>query len=160
MTDLFVWTLDMQRYALSCNVVERVLRAVEVTSLPDAPARISGIVNVRGEIVPVVNLRERFRLPQRETLLSDLLVLARSARRTLGFFADTVIGVIDAPEESAVPSEDIVPGMGSVTSVVKLADGLILIQDLDRFLSLDEEDALDNALDNVPDSARVRSRGQ
>lgn len=146
MQGLVVWTLDTQRYALPFCAVERVVRAVEVTPLPDTPEIVSGIVNVQGKVIPVVNVRRRFHLPQRDTALNDLLVLARSARRDVAFFADTVAGLVDYPENSVVLSDVIVPGMGCVAGVAKLADGMILIQDLDRFLSLDEEDALDAAL--------------
>lgn len=146
MQGLVVWTLDLQPYALPCAAVQRVARAVEVTPLPDAPAFVSGIVNVQGQVVPVMNVRERFRLPPRETALTDLLILARSARRTLAFFADAITGLIDYPEEGAAGSDVIVPGMGCIAGVVKFSDGMILIQDLDRFLSLDEENALDAAL--------------
>lgn len=146
MQGLVVWTLDTQRYALPFFAVERVVRAVEVTPLPDTPEIVSGIVNVQGKVIPVVNVRRRFHLPQRDTALNDLLVLARSARRDVAFFADTVAGLVDYPENSVVLSDVIVPGMGCVAGVAKLVDGMILIQDLDRFLSLDEEDALDAAL--------------
>jgi purine-binding chemotaxis protein CheW len=146
MQGLVVWTLDMQRYALPCNAVERVVRAVEVTPLPDAPAFVCGIVNVQGQVVPVMDVRARFHLPRRETALTDLLVLARNSKRAVAFFADAVSGLIDYPEGSVVSSEAIVPGLGCVTGVVKFSDGMILIQDLDRFFSLDEEHALDTAL--------------
>ncbi len=146
MQGLIVWTLDEQRYALPFSVVERAVRAVEITPLPDAPEVVSGIVNVQGRVIPVVNIRRRFHLPQRDTALTDLLVLAQSARRTVAFFADSVIGLVDYPDSSVVLSDVIAPGMGCVAGVAKLADGMILIQDLDRFLSLDEENALDAAL--------------
>lgn len=146
MHGLVVWSLDMQRYALPYPVVQRVVRAVEITPLPDAPAVVSGIVNVQGRVIPVVNVRLRLRLPPRDTALTDLLVLARSARREMAFFADTVSGLADYPEEDVVLSDVIVPGMGCIAGVMKFADGMILIQDLDRLLSLDEEDSLDTAL--------------
>lgn len=60
-------TLDGQRYALSLAQVERVIRAVEITPLPQAPEIITGVINVRGRVIPVVDIRKRFRLPVRES---------------------------------------------------------------------------------------------
>lgn len=136
----------MQRYALPFSVVERVVRAVEVTPLPDVPEIVCGIVNVQGRVIPVMNVRMRFHLPEREIELGDQLVLAATAQRTVAFFADSVSGVIDYAEDSVVAAEFIVPGMGCIAGVAKLADGMILIHDLDRFLSLDEEQSLSRAL--------------
>ncbi len=146
MKQLTVWTLDGQRYALPLSAVDRVLRAVAVTPLPDAPEIISGIVNVHGEVIPVVDLRKRLRLPPRATALTDLLVLATSATRKIAFFADTVSGMVNCPETDIVDATGIVPDGGCVAGVVRMFDGMILIQDLDRFLSLDEARVLEQAM--------------
>jgi len=146
MTKLVVWTLDGQRYALPFAAVERVLRAVAVTPLPDAPDVVSGIVNVHGEVMPVVDLRRRLRLPARETAATDLLMLASSATRKLAFFVDAVSGMADYPETDITGADSIAPGLGCVVGVARLPDGMVLIQDLDRFLSLDEERLLDRAI--------------
>ena len=145
---LVVWTLDAQRFALPVAGVERILPAFEVTALPDAPPVVSGIVNLHGRIVAVVDLRRRFQLPQRELRLSDQLLLARTSRRHIAFFVDSVEGVALYPPDAVVAAEAIAPDIGSVTAVVKLADGLVLIQDLDRLLSLDDESRLSEALGN------------
>jgi purine-binding chemotaxis protein CheW len=68
---LVIFTLDEQRYALHLAAVERVVRMVELTSLPKAPEIVLGVVNVRGRVVPVVNLRKRFGLAERGIRLSD-----------------------------------------------------------------------------------------
>lgn len=146
MRQLVVWALDAQRYALPLAAVDRVLRAVAVTPLPDAPDIISGIVNVHGEVIPVADLRKRLRLRPRDVALTDLLVLATSATRKVAFFADAVSGMADYPETDIIDAADIVPDMGCIAGVVRLSDGMILIQDLDRFLSLDEARALDRAM--------------
>lgn len=149
MQQLVVWTLDMQRYALRFSVVVRVVRAVALTPLADAPDLVCGIVNVQGQVIPVINMRRRLQLPEREIALADQLVLAQTARRAVAFFADAVSGVLDYPEESLVAVDDIAPGMGCIDGVAKLTDGMILIHDLDRFLSLDEEHVLTQALSQI-----------
>lgn len=146
---LFVWLLDGQRYGLPYAMVERVVRAVEVTPLPDAPALVLGMINVQGRLVPMIDVRARFALPAREVALADQIVLAQSARRQVAFFVDFVDGLVEYAEDAVVDAAHIAPGKGGVAGVLKFAGGLILIHDLDRFLSLDDELSLDHALSNA-----------
>lgn len=145
-TRLAAFALDHQRYALPLAAVQGVTRAVEVTPLPKAPAIVLGVVNVRGQIIPVLNIRRRFRLPEREIDPSDQFILARAAKRTVALVVDMVVGVVARPAETVIAPEAILPGLEYVQGVMKLDDGLIMIHDLDTFLSLDEENTLDEAL--------------
>lgn len=141
-----VFTLDGQRYALYLSAVERIIRVVEITPLPKAPEIVLGIINIGGQIIPAVNIRKRFRLPERELNLSDILIIAETPRRTVALMADDVSGVIEGPEQNVTEAKEILPRMEYVKGVVKLKDGMILINDLDKFLSLEEEKALDDAM--------------
>ena len=146
---LLVFTLDEQRYALRLFAVDRVVRMIEITSLPKAPDIVLGIINVGGRLVPVVNTRKRFRLPERETGLSDQLIIANTVTRSVALLVDATAGVIERPGNWLVPAERIVPGLEYVEGVIKLEDGMVLVHDLDRFLSLDEEKALNDAMSGV-----------
>jgi purine-binding chemotaxis protein CheW len=141
-----VFVLDGQRYALYLSAVERIIRAVEVTPLPKAPEIVLGIINMQGRIIPVVNIRRRFRLPEREMDLSDQLIIANTTKRSVALVVDEARGIIEQAQEEVVPAEVVLPGVKYVEGVVKLEDGMILIHDLDRFLSLEEEKSLDRAL--------------
>lgn len=141
-----VFTLDGQRYALYLSTVERIIRVVEITPLPKAPEIVLGIINIGGQIIPAVNIRKRFRLPERELNLSDVLIITQTPRRTVALMADDVSGVIEGPEQDITEAKEILPRMEYVKGVVKLKDGMILINDLDKFLSLEEEKALDDAM--------------
>jgi purine-binding chemotaxis protein CheW len=121
---------------------------VAITPLPKAPDIILGVINFQGRVIPVVNMRRRFGLPEREVALSDQLVIAHTARRPVALVADTVLDVLACSEQSLIAAENILPTMEYVEGVVKLEDGLILIHDLSRFLSLEEENFLDQALEN------------
>lgn len=143
---LVVFTLGDQRYGLPLASVERATRIVEITPLPDAPAIVLGVISVHGRLVAVVNLRHRFRLPEREPALSDQIVVARTTMRPVAFVADAVIGVLAYTEQQLVGSADILPGIDYLEGVVKLDDGLVLIHDLEKLLSLDEACALDVAM--------------
>lgn len=143
---LVVLTLDDQRYALHLSAVERVVRMVEITPLPKAPDIVSGVVNVQGRVAPVFNIRKRFRLSERDLAVTDQLVIARTATRLVALISDAATGVVECAPEDIAAAESIVPGMEFVEGVLKLKDGMVLIHDLDTFLSLEEEQALDQAM--------------
>lgn len=145
---LVVFTLDDQRYGVALSAVERVTRIVDITPMPKAPDIVLGVVNVQGRVIPVINLRRRFRLPERGIALTDQLIVARTARRPVALVADAVAGVFEYSEQESVGAKDVLPELEHVEGLVKLDDGLILIHDLDKFLSLEEETVLDRALES------------
>ena len=146
---LVVFNLDDQRYALRLLHVEQAIRMVEITPLPKAPDIVLGLVNVHGAVIPVLNIRKRFRLPEREPELADQLIIARTAKRLVALMVDTVHDVVDVQQEKMVAPETILPQLEHVNGVVKLDDALVFIHDLDAFLSLEEEQALDAAIEAV-----------
>ena len=143
---LVVFALDEQRYALHLAAVERILRLVEVIPLPKAPDIVLGVVNVHGTVVPVVNVRRRFHLPELEADPTHRLILTHTARRPVALVVDKAEGVIETDRDEVTGAEGILPRLEYVEGVVKLPDGLVLIHDLDLFLSLDEERELERIL--------------
>ena len=146
LNQLVVFTLDEQRYALYLAAVERIVRVVEITPLPKSPEVVLGVVNVHGQIIPVVNIGKRFRLPEREIALSNQLIIANTSRRAVALLVDEVSGVVEISEREMIEAGKILPDMDYVEGIVKLEDGLILIHDLNTFLSIEEEKALDDAM--------------
>ena len=143
---LVVFDLDKQRYALRLSAVERIVMVAEITPLLKAPQIVLGVLNVQGRIIPVIDIRKRFNLPARETLLSDHMIIATPGARTVALVADAVSGVIERGDEEITLPDKIVPGLEYVEGVVKLEDGLILIHNLETFLSLEEENSLQHAM--------------
>jgi purine-binding chemotaxis protein CheW len=141
-----VFLLDDQRYALHLSAIDRVVRMVRITPVSSAPDILLGIVNLEGRVIPAIDVRRRFNLPKRDSSLSDGLIFARTERRSVALVADTVTGVIECPEHGLISAESILPGLGHVEGVIKFEDGLVLIHNLDKFLSLEEEASVDMAL--------------
>jgi purine-binding chemotaxis protein CheW len=113
-----LFTLDEQLYAIRLSSVIRVFRAVEITPVPNAPSIVIGVINMAGRIVPVVNLRRRFRLHERDLELSDHLIVAKSCRshvpeddgRVIAMVVDGVAGVSDLSAQETT-AEAILPGL-------------------------------------------------
>lgn len=146
MLPLVVFTLEGQRCALHLSAMERVVRAVEITPLPKAPEIILGVINAQGQIIPVVDVRRRFRLPAREMTLDDRFIIARTSKRFVALVADSVVRIRALSNREMVSAEQALPFAAYIRGVAKVEDGLFLIYDLDQFLSLDEESKLDAAL--------------
>ncbi|HZL45845.1 MAG TPA: chemotaxis protein CheW [Opitutaceae bacterium] len=143
---LVVFRLDEQRYALPLAAVERIVGAVEVTPLPGAPAIVLGAIDVEGRVLPVLNLRRRFLLPEREVSPVDQFLIAWTPWRMVALVIDEAHGVIEREQSAVISSDRVVPGLEQFQGVIKLDDGLVLIHDLEKFLSLDEARALDEAM--------------
>src|SRR4051812_7313846 len=92
--ELVVFVLDGQRYAVPLDKVERVIRAVEVTPLPNAPAIVCGVIDVGGSVLPVLSLRRRLRLPEHEIQPGDQFLIARMTGRSVALVIDEVQSVI------------------------------------------------------------------
>jgi purine-binding chemotaxis protein CheW len=143
---LVVFSLDDQHYALALDRVQRSIRVVAITPLPEAPAIVLGIIDLGGVVIPVINIRMRFNHPPREVCLPDHLIVASTGKRTVALLVDETKGVIEVSPESYAPAGEILPRLELVDGAMKLEDGLILIHDLERLLSLEEETAIDRAL--------------
>jgi len=150
MSQCVVFTLDERFYGVRLSVVMRVLRAVEIIPLPKAPPIVIGVINLGGRIIPVVNIRRRFHLPERELEPSDQFIVAMASKhdahegggRILALAVDAVVGVRDLSAQDTTAAETILPGLEYLEGVAKTDQGLVLIHDLETFLSLEEEKAL------------------
>jgi purine-binding chemotaxis protein CheW len=131
-----------QRWAIPLAAVERVVRMVAITPLPESPAGVRGAINVGGEIVPVLDLDVRSGRPERERGAGAQLVLARTSTRRVALPVDDVLGVIAAAAVGP-PIENVPAPMAGTAA---LADGVLAIYDVDAFLTVADEEALTAAL--------------
>jgi purine-binding chemotaxis protein CheW len=150
---LLRFRLDTHVFALGAADVVEVVRAVAIAPLPRAPSVIEGVVDVRGVVVPVLDVRARFHLAAAPLAASQHFLLARAGRRVVALRVDEALDVVRAPVEAVDEHPQGLEGLEHLKGVARLADGVVAIQDLDRFLSLDEEIRLDRALaDAAPEA--------
>lgn len=135
--------LGRQRCGLIVADVERVLRAVASTPLPDAPAVIEGLISVAGAPVVVVDIRKRLGLRPRSIALDDVLVITRAGERRLAIRADRAAGVVKIPAADIHDATAVGAIGAQVAGVAMLPDGIILIHDPQAFLTQAEAAELD-----------------
>jgi purine-binding chemotaxis protein CheW len=141
-----VFTVDELDFALTLGAVLRVVRAVEVSPLPESMRGVRGMISLHGNVVPVFDLRMRLGRATREVRASDHLVIARTHRRIVALLVDAVAGVVSRGEVRITPAEDILPHLETIDGVMTLAGSMVLVHDLERFLSLEEHEALQRML--------------
>ena len=142
---VLVVELDGHRFALLAAAVHEVLPAARPAPLPSARGPIKGALNLRGEVVAVLDIRARFGLAARPLRATDRLVVVESGGRRLALRVDGVVDLV--PVAVADVETNAVAGSGAlVAGVAKRSDGLVVIWDLERFLSADEVVALDAAM--------------
>lgn len=144
--ELIIVALDDERFGLAVEDVREVHRAVLPASLPNAPAVVEGVINVRGELVPLLNIRERLGRPHRALRASDHLVVARANGRVVAFAVDQVVELARIPDSEITAAIDLMRGTAHVAGVAAMPDGVLVIHRLDTLLGAGELFALDGAL--------------
>jgi purine-binding chemotaxis protein CheW len=144
--EVLVFEVGGQRYGLPTVDVRELVRAVAITPLPNAPAVIEGVVNVRGRVLPVLDVRARFRLPAKPLDPSDHFIVASAGPRGVILRVDRATHLALVDEASVQPPQTLGPSATYVAGVAKLDDGLVLIHDLTTFLSAAEAASLEEAL--------------
>lgn len=144
---LLVFALSDLRCALQISDVERILHAVAISPVPKAPEIILGLINVRGSVIPVLNVRRLFQLPEVEMTLHDQLIIARtSSSRPVAILVDNVLGVAEFGAEDLIAPEELYPGIEYLKGITRLKDDIIYIYDLDNFLSMEEKKEIEQLL--------------
>ena len=143
-----IFTLDDVLYALPLKMVASVVYALEISKLPIAPEIIAGIINIRGQIIPVVDMRKRFGLVSREMITEDNFIIARTEKRVIALWIDDVQGIKEVVPGNYTDIKALLPYAEFIKGIAKIEDNIILIYDLEQCLNLNEEMALEQALLN------------
>ena len=134
------------RCALAEPVVVEVLPAASLVRLTDAPSIVMGLLNVRGVIVPVLDLRPRLGLPEKPIAPTDHFILTRTRQRLVAVHVDRAEALLTLDAAQIDDAERLVLGTGPVAGVARMQDGLMLIHDPERFLTEAEALALERAM--------------
>lgn len=143
---LVIFRLDGARYALPLDQVVHIVRAAEITALENAPGLVLGVIDLAGQIVPVVDIRQRFGLEPKDLLPSHHFIIAQAGERLVSLIVDEAEEVSEISASQFLNTSEIIPGLEHITGVARLEDGLVLIHDLETFLSQEEARDLDRAM--------------
>jgi purine-binding chemotaxis protein CheW len=131
-------------YAVDIMRIREIIRPQKLAALPKAPVFMEGVLNLRGAVIPVVDLRKRFDMPPREDDRYRRLLILALAGRTLGIVVDEVTEVITVPVANLKPPPQVTHGVGAeyLVGVCLVEDDLVMLLDPDRLLTGSEADEL------------------
>jgi len=144
--EVVVFELAGQLFGLPATDVRELIRAVSVVPLPRTPAVVKGVINIRGRILPVLDLRGRVGLSAKEGAPTDHFIIAQAGERLVALHVDRATDLIRLPADALEPVAGLVSNAECVTWVAKAPNDLVLIHDLATFLSRAEAQSLDEAL--------------
>jgi len=146
--EIVVFELSGQHYGLRSSVVREILMAFSPVLLPQAPPTVDGILNVRGETIVLLNLRKRFGLLDKPLAASDHFIIAWEGRRLVALRVDRVLNLRRVPIRSLVDAQRFLSQPELICGVAIIDDKMVVIHDLERFLSLADHELLAKALAN------------
>ncbi len=135
---LVTFEIDGEEFAVEILAVQEINRMLQITSVPEAPDWIEGVINLRGRIITVVNLRHRFGLQDVERSSDQRIVVIEVGERTIGFIVDRVNEVLRISRDIVEPAPDLINGKVQneyISGVGMLDDRLLILLDLGRLFS-------------------------
>jgi purine-binding chemotaxis protein CheW len=126
-----------EEFGVDILKVQEINRMMEVTRVPNAPEYVDGVINLRGKVIPIIDLRRRFGMERKEHDKNTRIVVVELTGKVVGFVVDGVEEVLRIPRSVTEPPPSIVGGVRDeyITAVGKLEDRLLILLDLDKVLT-------------------------
>jgi len=155
---LVVFELANEHYGVDIGAVNTIIRMQEITAIPRAPDFVEGVINLRGKIIPVIDLRKRFGLAVGETTRESRIVVVEAVGQVIGMVVDAVAETLRLPVDAIEPPSPIVVSVRSeyVRGVGKQDRRLVILLDIDKVLTSNEVDSLQN-LEECPSTVGATS---
>ncbi|MBI5587510.1 MAG: chemotaxis protein CheW [Deltaproteobacteria bacterium] len=148
---LVTFRLGNEEFSLDILKVQEIIRHMDLTRVPKTPDFVDGVINLRGRVIPVLDLRKRFGLPRDENTNETRIIVVDVDNRTVGLKVDAVSEVLRLPADTVEPPPAIITGVESeyIKGVGKLDGRLLILLDVAKILSCTERDALGNVMNAV-----------
>jgi len=129
--------LGDESYGLDIGSVYEIIRFQESTAVPTAPGYVDGVINLRGRIIPVMDMSSRFGLKRAETTKSTRIIVAGTAGMRVGLVVDAVTEVMMVSDDAVEPTPPVVSGLDSayIRGIAKLSEQLVILLDLGALFS-------------------------
>ena len=142
---LVVFELANEFYGINIAMVESIIKMQTITQLPQTPSYVKGVTNLRGSVLPVLDLRTRFALPENEDTRQTRIMIVTMGNIKAGIIVDAVSEVLRVSDESIEPLPPMINSVDSafLKGIVRLEKRLIILLELSRVLNLDEQKSLE-----------------
>jgi purine-binding chemotaxis protein CheW len=143
MLQLVTFKLAGQKYAVNILKVQEINNMKEITTIPNAPVYLEGAVNLRGKVIPVLNLRKKFCFEEKATDELSKIVIMDVRGIIMGLMVDAVSDVLRIPQDVVEPPPPVSSNISTefISGIAKLEEGLVILLDIDRLLGEEEHRA-------------------
>lgn len=137
---VIVFRLKNEEYGVDVNQVRSIERMEHITRVPNTPAFVKGVINLRGVVVPIIDLRNRFGIENQEYDDATRIIIVNVDEMEVGLIVDAANDVIDIPVSAIEPPPKVVGGVEAIylRGVAKLSNHLLILLNLDKVLNPDE----------------------
>lgn len=148
------FTLGEEVYGIDIRVVIEIIGIQRITKVPEVPEYVRGIINLRGKIIPVVDMRLRFRQQYREYTDRTCIVVVEINHVLIGLIVDAVSEVLDIREENVVPPPELRASQNKyIRGIGKLESSVVMLLDWEKLFSEEDQELMGNSVENVDDSS-------
>jgi len=139
--------LSSEEYGVDISQVQEIIRMVEITHVPRAPHFMEGVINLRGQLIPIIDLRTRFGMARAQTTKNTRIIVTEIGNKRVGIVVDNVSEVLNIPIESVEEAPEMIAGVGTeyIQGVGKMNERLIILLDLTMVMSVEEKAQLETA---------------
>lgn len=143
-----IFMVGNEEYGLEVLKVQEIIRYLVPTKIPHAPTYVEGVINFRGEVIPVLNMRKRLGLPDKEENEFQVIIVTEVNGKIMGLTVDRVLDIANIPEDKIQPATDF--KMQEKTKYLKamgkLGERLILLLEMDKIMELNDEKLVEDML--------------
>ena len=137
--------LGSEEYGVDISQVQEIIRMVDITHVPRAPHFMEGVINLRGQLIPIIDLRTRFGMTRAGHTKNTRIVVTEIAGKRVGIIVDSVSEVLNLPIENVEEAPEMIAGVGTeyISGVGKVNDRLIILLELQKVISTQEKQELE-----------------
>lgn len=149
-TQQVIFKIDNEEYGLNIMKVFGIEKFQEVVKVPNTPPYIEGIINLRGEVLPIYNLRKKFNLAKKDIDNDTKIIVTHANNTHIGFIVDSVAEILYIDDEIVESAPSIITGVDRkyIESVAKLENRMVIILDIDKILNDEEHIEINNVKEN------------
>lgn len=153
---LVVFRLADEEFGAAIQQVHEIIRLVEVTRVPRAPRFIEGVINLRGRVIPILDLRRRFDLPMNAPTAQQRIMEVEVEGQIIGMVVDAVSEVVSIPVDAIEPPPPMIADIAGkyITGIAKISDRILILLDFNQILSNQEAQQIEQTtLEGLPGMA-------
>ena len=142
--ELVSFKIGNEEFGVDISNVKEIIKMIQITKVPNSPDFVEGVINLRGRVIPVIDLRSRLQVEKKKQDKDTRIIVVELNNKTVGFIVDAVSEVLRIPASITEAPPEMVTGYNSdfIQSVGKLEDRLLILIDLSKVLSTKEHEEL------------------